>query len=70
MIPIQSVYTKHAKDKADALGISFDDIEAAIIKGRKWKEADSDKWHASMAGIDVVFQKEGDCIVVITVYEA
>ena len=35
----------------------------------KWKEEDSDKWHASMAGIECVFIKEEDAIFVITVYK-
>ena len=40
------------------------------MKGRKWKEEHADKWHANMAGIEVVFQKHEDRIIIITVYEA
>ena len=34
----------------------------------KWQEDGSDKWHASMAGIECVFAKEKENVFVITVY--
>ena len=70
MITIQFVYTQHAKDKIDGLGLDFEEIELTIIKGRKWKEKYTEKWHANMAGLEVVFQKQDALIIVITVYEA
>lgn len=35
----------------------------------KWKEQDTEKWHANMAGIECVFMKEGDILFIITVYK-
>ncbi len=34
----------------------------------KWKEHDTEKWHARMASIECVFIKREDVIIVITVY--
>lgn len=61
-------YTKYALEKIDGLGINKSEIESAINKGMKWKEKDSEKWHAQMAGVEVVFMKEENNFFVITVY--
>lgn len=63
------MYSKHALEKIDALGIEKKDIENGIKKGMKWKEDDSEKWHANMTGIESVFIKKEDIIFIITVYE-
>ena len=62
------IYTKHALEKIDALGLEKKEIEKAVKEGMKWKEEDSDKWHAQMAGIEVVFMKQFNDIFVITAY--
>lgn len=54
----------------DALGIEKSEIERALRKGMKWKEEDSGKWHAQMAGIEVVFEKQEQEVVIITAYTA
>ena len=41
----------------DALGIERSDVEKAISRGMKWKEKNSEKWHANMASIECVFLK-------------
>ena len=64
------IYTKHALEKMDALGIDNGEIENTITKGMKWKEKDSDKWHAQMASVETVFMKEGNNFVIITAYYA
>ncbi len=64
------IYTKHALEKIDALGFEKEEIERTVKKGMKWKEEDSDKWHAQMAGIEVVFMKQFKDIFVITAYLA
>ena len=64
------IYTKHALGKMDALGIERKDLENTIIKGMKWKEKDSEKWHAQMAGIETVFIKQNNNFFVITAYLA
>lgn len=61
-------YTKHALEKIDSLGILKNEVETAITKGIKWKEENSDKWHAQMSGIEVVFMKEEKNFVIITTY--
>ena len=35
----------------------------------KWKEQNADKWHATMAGVECVFNKKENTIFVITVYK-
>ena len=64
------VYTKHALEKMDALGIEKGEAEKAIAEGMKWKEQDNGKWHAQMAGIEAVFLKQDNDFVIITVYLA
>ena len=49
--------------------MDIEEVENVIKQGMKWKEEDSDKWHAGMAGIECVFIKEQDAIFVITVYK-
>ena len=69
VIIIQIFYSKHALEKMDNLGLERIEIENMILKGMKWKENNSEKWHANMAGTECVFIKEGDTLFVITVYK-
>lgn len=62
------IYTRHALEKMDALGIEKRDVERSIKEGMKWKEENSGKWHAQMAGIEVVFMKQYKDFFVITAY--
>ena len=62
------IYTKHSIEKMDAFGIEKKEIESIIKKGMKWKEEKSDKFHAQMAGVEVVFIKEDKDLFIITVY--
>ena len=64
------IYTRHAIEKIDTLGIDKRDVENAIKKGMKWKESNSEKWHAQMAGIEAVFMKHEKNIFIITAYFA
>ena len=64
------IYTKHALEKMDALGIEKREVENAVKKGMKWKEETGDKWHARMAGIEIVFMKQHEDFFIITVYLA
>ena len=64
------LYTKHALEKIDALGIERRDVERAVTEGMKWKEKTSEKLHAQMAGIEVVFMKQDKDFVIITAYLA
>ena len=62
------VFTQHAIEKMDALGIERQDVLQTIARGMKWLSFD--RWHAHMAGIEVVFVKQEDTVVIITVYLA
>lgn len=64
------IYTKHAIEKMDALGIEKEEVERAVKKGMKWKEKDTEKWHTQMAGIEVVFIKQNEDFFIITTYLA
>ena len=68
MIQIKIVFTKHALEKRIDYGWDENEIKQVIIKGMKWKENDTEKWHANMAGIECVFIKEEDTLIIITVY--
>jgi len=63
-------YTKHALEKMDALGILKSEVESAMRRGMKWKEEKSEKWHAQMGGIEIVFMKQENNFVIITIYLA
>lgn len=62
------VYTRHAIEKMDGLGIEKKEVQITIIKGMKWKS--EDKWHSQMGGLEVVFVKEENNLVIVTVYLA
>ncbi len=64
------IYTKHALEKIDAYGLDKDEVERVIKKGVKWKEDGREVWHANMGGSEVVFVKNEESIVIITVYAA
>ena len=64
------IYTKHTIEKMDALGIEKKEVENAIKRGMKWKESNSEKWHAQMAGVEAVFMKQEGNIFIITSYFA
>ncbi len=53
----------------DAIGIDKKAVEKAITEGMKWKEKDSEKWRANMAGVECVFIKKENTLFVITIYE-
>ena len=62
-------FTQHALEKMDGLGVSKEEVIRAIVQGMKWKEQQEEKWHAQMAGFEVVFTKEEN-FVIITVYRS
>jgi len=64
------IYAQPALEKLDALGILKSDVENAVKKGSKWKEDKCEKWHAQMAGIEIVFIKEDQNFIIITSYLA
>ena len=70
MITIVSfIFSLHALQKMDALGIEKKEVENIIKKGMKWKGDRIEKWHSLMNNIEVVFQKSGDEIFIITIYK-
>ena len=52
----------------DAYGLDRSEIEIVIKEGMKWKEENSEKWHAKMAGTECVFIKQEDSLFLLTVY--
>jgi len=64
------IFTKHALEKMDGYGVEMRDVKQVIKTGMKWKEERSDKWHASMMGIEAVFTKQDGRLIVITVYRS
>lgn len=69
VITIRIIFSKHAKDKADGYGIDLEEVEQCVLKGMKWKEEKTGKWHASHAGFECVFQREEETIIIITIYQ-
>ena len=64
------IYTQHALQKMDAFGIEKREVENAVTKGMKWKEETSDKWHANLAGLEIIFIKQNHDFFIVTVYLA
>ncbi|MEK6812925.1 MAG: DUF4258 domain-containing protein [Nanoarchaeota archaeon] len=62
------LYSKHAIEKMNALGIERSEVETLIKKGMKWKEHFGKKWHARMYGIECVFEKHENDLYIITVH--
>lgn len=67
MIVIKLIFTNHATEKMDGLGITRAEVEATIRQGKRWEERPG-VWHATMAGVEVVFQLQGDNMIIITTY--
>ncbi|MBI4450372.1 DUF4258 domain-containing protein [Candidatus Woesearchaeota archaeon] len=63
-------YSNHALEKMDGLGISADEVESVITQGMKWFDAGRSHWHAQAAGVEVVFAKQDNALIVVTVYRA
>jgi len=68
VITIDIIYSKHALEKIDRYGLDLDEVEKLVKQGMKWKEQHCNKWHATMAGLECVFVKDGETVFVITVY--
>lgn len=64
------IYTQHALEKMDGLGIDKNQVKQIINKGMKWKEKQIEKWHAQMSGTEVVFIKQENNLIMITAYLA
>ena len=64
------IYTLHVLKKMDALGIEKKEVERTVKQGMKWKEEESNKWHAQMTGLEIVFIKQNRDFFVITAYLA
>lgn len=56
-------------EKIDGYGSDLKEIENVIKQGMKWKEEQTGKWHANMAGLECVFTKKENILFVITVYK-
>ncbi len=69
MITIRIIYSNHALEKVDRYGIDVDEVERTIKQGMKWKENDTEKWHANRGGIECVFMKQEEIFFIITVYQ-
>lgn len=63
-------FTRHSLEKMDGLGVSKDEVKQIITQGMKWKEQQTEKWHAQMLGTEVVFTKDDSATTIITVYRA
>lgn len=66
VIVINIIYSGHALEKMDALGIERKEVESVLQKGMKWQK--EGKWFANMYGIEVVFKKQENILFIITVY--
>ena len=62
------IFSEHVLDKMDGYGIDKEEVKSVVIKGMKWKEKNTEKWHARAFGIEVVFLKEDSNMFIITVY--
>ena len=62
------IFSQHALEKIDALGIEKEEIKSVITKGMKWKEKNTNKWHGRAFGLEAVFLKKDSNIFIITVY--
>ena len=62
------IFSEHAVDKMDGYGINKEEVKSVVMKGMKWKEKNTEKWHAKAFGIEIVFLKIDLNIFIITVY--
>lgn len=52
----------------DGFGLDKKEVQSIVSRGMKWKERDREIWHARMMGTEVVFGREEQDIVIITIY--
>lgn len=52
----------------DLYGLEQSEVNTIMKKGMKWKEENTEKWHARMASFECVFVKQEESYFVITVY--
>ena len=64
------IFKQHALEKMDSLGVERKEVEETVRRGMKWKEEKTEKWHAQMASIEVVFIKDNSDYYIITVHPA
>ncbi len=65
------IFSSHALEKIDGVGIDIEEVEQIVKKGMKWRDQEQmNKWCANMHDYEVVFEELGDALYIITVYAA
>ncbi len=64
------IFTKHAIEKMDGVGVDKEEVKRVLAEGMKWKEEGKNRLHARMGGLEVVWTKDEEATIVITVYLA
>ena len=68
---MEFIFTKHARQRMYEKKITVEEVKATVNCGMKWPAKDAknkDKWHAKMSALEVVFERTGKYIIIITVY--
>ncbi|MDP2717491.1 MAG: DUF4258 domain-containing protein, partial [Candidatus Micrarchaeota archaeon] len=64
------LFGKHALERMAERKIEKSEVKNTVEKGQKWLSEADGRWHAKMAGIEVVFEKrEKDTLIVTCFFE-
>ncbi|MBI2445030.1 DUF4258 domain-containing protein [Candidatus Micrarchaeota archaeon] len=61
-------FKKHALERIAERKIEESEIKSVVAKGQKWFSEADGRWHASMGGIEVVFEKREESILIVTCF--
>ena len=65
------VFTKHARVRMYERGISPGEVKKVVETGMKWfvkNEGLEGRWHCKRGNIEIVFEKQDEDVLIVTVY--
>ncbi len=65
---MEFLFTKHARERMYERKISVEEVKATVNRGMKWFAKSDGRWHAKMGAVEVVFEREENHIIIVTVY--
>ena len=65
------IFTKHARQRMYERKITVEEVKLTVNKGMKWfmeSEGETGRWHAKLGAVEVVFEREDNYAIIVTVY--
>ena len=68
---MQLLFTTHSRQRMYERKISPEEVKHAVAKGMKWfvkSEGEKGRWHAKMGAIEVIFERDDNLMIIVTVF--